>query len=112
MREPVYRWEALRQISKVSRVALASLLRQKDHSLQQAVHMLFPDDVPLGASQKNTVNIAGRASAGSVKCPTLKALANPTLVLIQTSSQPFSMSGKNCQHISNLSRGMEVTTKK
>lgn len=60
MREPVYRWEALRQISKVSRVALANLLKSRDHSLEQAAHALFPEDIPKGASQKASINLAGK----------------------------------------------------
>lgn len=63
MKQPVYRWEALRQISKVSRVALASLLKSKtDQSLEQAALSLFPEDIPAGFSKGNAINLAGQIS--------------------------------------------------
>ena len=59
MKQPVFRWEALRQISKVSRVALASLLRSRDPSLEQAAQSLFPEDIPVGVSKGSGLNLAG-----------------------------------------------------
>ena len=47
--DPVFRWEALRQIAKESRMDLAQVVRTKDQNLEEAVRMLFPHDVPAGA---------------------------------------------------------------
>lgn len=45
----MYRWEALRRISKASPLNLAAVVRSKDQDLEEAVRIIFPDDVPAGA---------------------------------------------------------------
>ena len=47
--DPVFRWEALRQIAKESRMDLAQVVRTKEQNLEEAVRMIFPQDVPAGA---------------------------------------------------------------
>ena len=106
MKEPVYRWEALRQISKVSRVALANLLKSRDTSLEQAAHAMFPEDIPKGVLQKATINLAGRStficSDGGlcmrqyVLISQLHLLALQRLLSLNTLWLDFSMAQKCC----------------
>lgn len=48
-KQEVYLWESLRQISKVSKVHLASVIKTKTHDLEEAARLRFRDHLPAGA---------------------------------------------------------------
>lgn len=57
----MYRWEALRQIAKVSGVSLSAVVKTKDQNLEEAIRLIFPEDVPEAAKAAvETASLAGR----------------------------------------------------
>ena len=71
----MFRWEALRQIATESRMDLAQVVRTKDQNLEEAVRMLFPQDVPAGAqvAAAPAAQLAGERSVDNGVRPGLLA---------------------------------------
>lgn len=48
-REAVYKWEGLRQLSRTSNESFMRVSETKGQDLEEAVRLLYADDVPAGA---------------------------------------------------------------